>query len=1160
MSQLAREELAEILFQEIGTYLPNIQRGITDLYLDGGNEEVLYEVHRLFHNIKGAASQVAFLSLSRTAAVCEAVSASMLDQKDSPVERLDFLASTTSGVEEFCKLEDKSQDAEEMLFAMTAVSFLNLSGEGIEIPESLREAILEGSALLQENKPVPAGGTDEFAAEMQRQCLMSLRPVLPLLSEFTGYLSRVGTAQLPQRILHPLSDAVETLADCSLAAGLSGQYRLLSDFHLVIRHLLEDPSLFSEQMQDLLREFVEYLDIVFSLDPVEGEQTIARIQSTVSGLVDSLLQGGKGVNALDVLNQDDFEEDYIPEFFPADDSLDDEESLDFWDDTVLAQDLSTEFGESEAAVVVDDEDELPVPPDMNEPFQDRSEEDELLDIFQAECEEHLQAIGHELNTLEGQVRGEMALSPELQGNVSSMRRAVHTLKGAAAMTGFDVLAGCAHSLEDLLDWLNDQATSISGEDVVVIAQAVDVIEALGANPNVGGDDAERVIALVKNHMAALSTSTEKPEELEPQAEVLAPEPSVDPEPVQMVEPESAEPPVELEVAVAEQAEIEVVDSEDDEQEVTGNVRVRLGDLDELAAIEGELIVARGSIEKQLENFTQSLGNLGNVKESLQRKSQELEVGFEAQSLYGFGAAGKPVGPLLEEVAVPTNPEFDPIELDQYSQLNLIIRSLNEISSDMNALHAEMVSLCTGMRGQVAKQQLAMGVMQEKLLRIRMTPFSTITRMLFRTVRQTAAGLQKDVRLSITGEDVYMDRYIWSKTLDPLMHILRNCVDHGIEDAETRVAAGKPATGQITIDALQRSRNVILRISDDGCGVDISTLREKLLAENLISTADEYSDEDLLPFLFQPSISTKKDISTISGRGVGLDVVVKNIKELRGTVQMSSRPGQGVSFELSIPITLSVNRAIVVDVGGASYAIPLQDVVEVRKYPSDQVFNEPFLSVTWRGEKIKVLELSSMLTTSGSGMGAESAIRLMLIVDTGSEYVALQADRVIEQREIVIKDLGSHLRYVRGISGVTLTGEGTVIPILNLVELANEDGVDVTTVVADAEEAVARTVKQANQVLVVDDSISVRHAISRLLESRSWVPTQAVDGLDALEKLESFTPDIIIVDIEMPRMNGYEFMSVLRSDERRRSIPVVMLTSRASEKHRKKLLSLVFSTM
>lgn len=1130
MSQLARQELAEILFQEIGIYIPKIQDCLKSLYADSENYETLYELHRLFHNIKGAASQVAFLSLSRTAAIGEECMAALMESPPTP-DSLDFLTSLTNDIQQFCILEHKSPEEEEKLFADASVHFLRFvetenSLKNIEMDETLSNLIADAAARSE-----TAVSAETSDSKTQQHTLQAFRSVIPLLTEFTRYTSenRIG-----QEGLISLSDAVDTMAKCSSAAGLSSLSNLLSDFQTVTSLLIERPSLWDAEIQNFFQDFFNYLDLLFSLDPEETENKIVRIQGTMKGVIHSLTdQDHFGSNSL----PEELEIDSDPELFEQDNLFDTEQLYTLLDDEDN-KDHPSLFDDGEIEALLTEEE---AHTDSETTMFSQSDLDELFTIFQEECEEHLQIIGHELHKLENHVRSESPLTSDLHESVSNMRRAVHTLKGAAAMTGFDLIAGCAHSLEDVLDWLADSAEIITGEDISVIAQAVDVIENMASDPLAVDGAADQVTELLKNHMVHQGDETINQFVHEYEEETAGKQESASTKEVNAQEP----------ITLMESDEL--VSDEEESYESTGNVRVKLEDLDELAAIEGELILARGSLEKQLENFAQSISDMGTVKEMLQRKSQELEIGFEAQSLYGFGPGGIPFGPEISETLPATDPEFDPFELDQYSQLNLIIRSLNEISSDINALHNQLDTLCTGMRGQVAKQQLSMGLMQEMMLRIRMTPFSSISRFLYRTVRQTAADLKKDVMLSISGEEVYMDRYIWSKVLDPLMHIIRNCVDHGIEDAKTRVSAGKPETGQIRIDAHQRSRNVVLRISDDGSGVNIESLRKKLLAEGRIEPDKTYEDEELLPFLFQPSFSTKEEVSTTSGRGVGLDVVVKNIKELRGSVQLSSRPGQGVVFELTIPVTLSVNRAMIVEVAGREYAVPLQDVIEVNKFSVDQMSTDPVTTVHWRDQELKVIDLAPLLTHQIEPIDSESASRLMLIVATGSKYTAFQAERVVEQREIVIKDLGSHLKHVRGISGVTLTGEGGVIPILNLVELASAETTGVTAAITT--DSTSTDKEEPANVLVIDDSISVRYAVTRLLESKSMKITQAVDGLDGLEQLETFTPDLIIVDIEMPRMNGYEFVTALQREEKFRQVPIVMLTSRASEKHRKKAFEL-----
>jgi chemosensory pili system protein ChpA (sensor histidine kinase/response regulator) len=720
---------------------------------------------------------------------------------------------------------------------------------------------------------------------------------------------------------------------------------------------------------------------------------------------------------------------------------------------------------------------------------DSDEEDILHEIFREECEDHLIVISRTLNSLEDQIVERIAFSAELRNDLGSMRRAVHTLKGAAAMVGYEQLAGCAHSLEDMLDWLHDHARQIDPADIRVIASAIDLIEHLSRQPN--ADNSGRLNELQTAIAAHLAGSQAVVAAASAESEIFSEqqERPADLSATVPVSPESDDP-----------EEQDITAAHDDEGALSpnsGNIRVKIENLDEIIRIEGELVVARSSMEGILNELTLSIAELQAAQAKLNRISQELESGFEVQSLYGFGPEALPGQERTGRLSGGGFNEFDPIELDRYSQLNLIIRSLNELSVDVNSINAGMSGLTSELFGHIARQQLIMGAMQDKLMRTRMTPMSAVSRAFFRTVRNTASQLGKNVRLTVTGDDVFMDRFIWSKITDPLMHILRNCVDHGIESPAARRQKGKPEIASIRIEAQQLGSFVELRISDDGGGIDTGLLREKLRAARLVNNPENLTDEDLLPYLFHTGFSTKSEISQISGRGVGLDVVQKNIQELRGTVRVQTQAGQGTLFELRIPITLSINKAILVSAAERQYAIPLQDIVEVRRVAFSELTGED-AGLNWRQKHLPVKDLAVLLQLRGPAalLAAKTGSCLVLIVQGAKGHEAIMIDEVRGQMEIVVKDLGSYLTQVKGISGVTILGDGSLIPVLNFSELTESSGSS-RKLPETLPQPVARDLPL--QVLIVDDSISVRQSIARLVRRQSWQPQMAVDGVDALEK-------------------------------------------------------------
>jgi chemosensory pili system protein ChpA (sensor histidine kinase/response regulator) len=397
---------------------------------------------------------------------------------------------------------------------------------------------------------------------------------------------------------------------------------------------------------------------------------------------------------------------------------------------------------------------------------------------------------------------------------------------------------------------------------------------------------------------------------------------------------------------------------------------------------------------------------------------------------------------------------------------------------------------------------------------------------------------------ITGENIELDRLIWEKLTDPLMHLLRNAVDHGVETKEQRQTLGKPSVATVKMDAFREGNQVVIRIKDDGAGLDYHAIKTTVLRMQLSDNVEELSEDKLTRYIFYPGFSTRAKISEVSGRGVGMDVVKKNIQDLKGVIRVASEKGQGTQFTIRIPLTLASMKALLFTAGTQTFAIALNDIREIVHLNQENILGPSNDAIRLNDE---VLPLFNMLEMLNAGPEMDSEYPVTLVVESGGKRYALIIDSLVGQKEIVIKSLGSHLRYVKGISGATIMGDGSVVPILNIDEFIGSP----TAAVEDVIESEGLMTESPLEIMVVDDSVSIRQVVSRLLESQGWKVKTAKDGIDALEKLRESRPDLIVLDIEMPRMNGYEFLGALKAQSGFEDIPVVMLTSRTAAKHRKK---------
>jgi chemosensory pili system protein ChpA (sensor histidine kinase/response regulator) len=764
----------------------------------------------------------------------------------------------------------------------------------------------------------------------------------------------------------------------------------------------------------------------------------------------------------------------------------------------------------------------------------------LMESFYEEAEEHLEDLVRSLNVLETEVKEIISISPSLQEEIRRIRRSVHTLKGAAAVIGFHDFSSYAHSFEDLLDWLYEDSEELSPEIVKVLIDSSDLMERIISSPDAA--DGSKASSLKKLYLeimgqdsSARKTDPSAPEsEIEPASVINLEElPNADESGVENKDPEISAKTLPTGEAAGSTARF------------TKTLRVDTERIDDLVNLGGELIIALSALDQKMEIFSEAVNDIELARDKLKKIASDLEVSYEVKALEKLRTMPDFIT-VKDDSTYQTGKfdDFDALELDRYSELNLVIRMLNESAVDVGALHTQLKNLHIDLDGHLTRQRVVLSELQDKMMRVRMTPFSFITNKLRRAVREVAGNLDKEVNLVVTGETIELDRLIWEKLTDPLMHLLRNAVDHGVEPKELRQARGKPPVATVKLDASREGNQVVIRIMDDGAGLDYHAIKATALRMQLSDNVEELSEDKLTRYIFYPGFSTRDKISEVSGRGVGMDVVKKNIQDLKGVIRVDSKNEQGTQFTIRIPLTLASMKALLFTSGTQTYAIALNDIREIIHLDPESILGPSSDAIRLNDE---VLPLFNMLELLNNEAEPVSEYPVTLVLESGGKRYALVIDSLVGQKEIVIKSLGSHLRYVKGISGATIMGDGSVVPILNLDEfIESPSAVDEDTV-----ESEGFMIESPLEIMVVDDSVSIRQVVSRLMENQGWKVRTAKDGIDALEKLRESRPHLIVLDIEMPRMNGYEFLGALKAQTGYEDIPVVMLTSRTAAKHRKK---------
>ena len=767
---------------------------------------------------------------------------------------------------------------------------------------------------------------------------------------------------------------------------------------------------------------------------------------------------------------------------------------------------------------------------------------DLMPIFLEEAREIVSQVGDALRRWRA--------APQNHTPVTELARHLHTLKGSARMAGLMRLGELAHVLEAKI--INMDA------DASPLARKFDDVD----------DGLDRFNTAIDNlGKGELAAPIEIPIILDVPGEL----------------------PVPMAKLAAARAEIVAEGEKLEGRERQALLRVNADMIDRFVNEAGELAIARSRVDLEMQAFKRALLELNDNVSRMKSQLREIEIQAETQIQ----------SRIKEQQEHGEN--FDPLEFDRFSRMQELTRFLAESLNDVVTLQQSLQKNLDESDAALLQQLRLNRDLQQGLMGVRLVPLGNLQDRFHRLIRQTAKELDKKANLEFRGVRVEIDRSVLEKITAPFEHLLRNAVAHGLELPQQRIAAGKSEIGEITIDAQQVGNEVMLTLTDDGSGLNFARIREKAIQKGMLDINAEVSEAQLTQYIFMAGFSTADEITQIAGRGVGMDVVRSEIVSLGGRIDISSTPGRGTSFTIALPLTLAVTQAVMVIVGEKMYAIPSVMIEQVQEYKGKRY--EPLLAlneIDWKGNKYPLRSMEALV--GGKPTLSPQRKAFVILAKSGQQRAAVQVDDIIGNREIVVKNIGPQLARLVGVAGATVMGSGQVVLIMNPVQLAFREAATIVVekhapiaVSGDPAHAkvqdlqIGAAVTEAPRVsqgpslaegiaantfddsgflrekpvlkrtvplvMVVDDSLTVRKITGRMLTREGFEVATAKDGVDALQQLQDIEPDIILLDIEMPRMDGFEFARNVRADAKAKHIPIIMITSRTADKHRNRAMEL-----
>jgi chemosensory pili system protein ChpA (sensor histidine kinase/response regulator) len=758
-----------------------------------------------------------------------------------------------------------------------------------------------------------------------------------------------------------------------------------------------------------------------------------------------------------------------------------------------------------------------------------SADDELAEIFSGEAGELLETMQHSLNVWQRDPR-ELAPAREIL-------RDLHTLKGGARMAGLNAMGNAAHDMESHINLLelrgsaDDAALKLIAAELEALLHMHDLLMrgdtgGLRADNAPRFDDVDQTAAVVDAATASDSFAAAAPVTAE----------AMGWDPLLFWKPEE------------DQAGLANLRRE--------TARVPVENLDSMLNEAGEISIYRSRLEEQHSALQAQLNEMSQAITRVREQLRMMDIETEAQ----ISARGIARG----EKEHRYEGDFDPLEMDRYTRMQELSRALSESIGDLSGLHTTMDGLVSEAETLLLQQARINTDVQQGLMRTLMVPFSRQVARLQRVVKQAAQDNGKEAEAQFDGIESELDRNVLERMTAPLEHLLRNAIVHGIEDPRTRIAAGKPPIGTVKVSLRREGTQLLVELSDDGKGLDFNAIRETAIKRGLMPADAEVADQDVAQFIFEPGFSTARKLTQDAGRGIGMDVVAAEVKQLGGTLEIGSETGKGARFLVRLPLNLAISQALLVSVAGEMYAVPLSSIEGIARIPReqlDQLYGEDGPAFNYGGHDYRVRYLGDFIGTTREAPKDGKTVSAILVrmgegLGTQDRRIAVVVDALYGNREVVSKAVGPLINSVIGVSSATILADGRVVLILDVPALTQDrTRRALITMATGKSETTSAEVDTRELVMVVDDSITIRRVTERLLLKHGYRVSTAKDGLDAMARLQTEHPVAVLLDIEMPRADGFEVAAFIRNNQRIRNVPIIMITSRSGDKHRERAMQL-----